>query len=265
MLPLRCKNLPSSRQELAEALDRALRQFVQKDGPIVEVHSRVFPYVDEIALNLDRARFDSLQPTRLTAVDQGKPAFEAAAVRVSGRNVALRGIPLNIQMEAFDVVFYNGTDANGDALLLIHQLGEARLTFSAQQLELENAIAQIAAAEASRHGIALEQVRLAMRARGPRSLALDLHVQARKFLVRARIDIAGQVDIDENFTLEISSLRCKGEGMIGSLACNALAPTIERLNDQSFPVASLPLGEIKIRDVRLAVADTVEITADFGV
>ena len=31
-----------------------------------------------------------------------------------------------------------------------------------------------------------------------------------------------------------------------------------------FPLMSLPLGEVQLRDVRITVADTVEITADFG-
>ena len=33
---------------------------------------------------------------------------------------------------------------------------------------------------------------------------------------------------------------------------------------KSFPLKSIPLGEIQLRDVHVAVADTVEITMDFG-
>ena len=48
------------------------------------------------------------------------------------------------------------------------------------------------------------------------------------------------------------------------LACGILEPHLQRLEGATFPLMSLPLGEIKLRDVRIAVADTVEVTADFG-
>jgi len=263
MLSLLHKDFPSSQDELAQALDKALRRFVHKEGSIVDVRARVFPYLDEIVMNLDGARFDSPPPIVSPAVNQTLPALEAALVTLGGRNVSIRGLPLNLRVEARDVVLHKGTDTNGDAMLVLHKARDGQLAILVGQLELEKAIAQIGAQEADRHGIALEQVRLAIRARGPRSLAVDLHVQARKFLLRARIDISGQVDIGESFATKIF-LKCKSDGAIGSLACNALNPIFERLNEKRFSFASLPLGEIQVRDVRLAVANTVELTADFG-
>jgi len=263
MLSLYRNDFPSSRHELAQALDKALHRFVPKGGSVVDVRARVFPYLDEIVMNFDGTRFDSSPPIPSPPVDQTKPALEAALVTLSARNVSIRGLPLNLRMEAHDVVLHKGMDTNGEAMLLWHTARDGQLAISLGQVELEKAIAQIAAREAGRHGIVLEQVRLAIRARGPRSLALDLHLQARKFLLRARIDISGQIDIDESFATKIL-LKCKSDGAIGSLACNALNPVFERLKNKSFSFASLPFGEIQVRDVRLAVANTVELTADFG-
>jgi hypothetical protein len=214
-------------------------------------------------MNFDGTRFDSPPPRPSPPVDQTKPALEAALVTLSARNVSIRGLPLDLRMEAHDVILHKGMDTNGEAMLLWHTARDGQLAISLGPVELEKAIAQIAAREAGRHGITLEQVRLAIRARGPRSLAVDLHVQARKFLLRARIDIFGQVDIDESFATKIL-LKCKSDGAIGSLACNTLNPIFERLNNKSFSLASLPLGKIQVRDVRLAVANTIELTADFG-
>jgi hypothetical protein len=103
-----------------------------------------------------------------------------------------------------------------------------------------------------------------LRARGARSVSADIRLQARKFLLRANIDISAQLDVDENFVAKISALSCKGDGAIGSLACGALDPHLRRLNGQSFSLMSLPFGELQLRDVRIAVADTIEVTADFG-
>jgi hypothetical protein len=263
MIPFFRKDFPSSKKELAQALDEALHRLVHKDGSIVNVCSRVFPYLDEIAINFDGACFDSLPPVPAPAVEPIKPAFEAAMLTLSAQKISIRGVPLDLRMEARDIVLYKGADANGDAVLLVQEVRDGQLKVSVRQLELEKAIAQIGAHEAGRHGIALEEVRLAMRARGPRSLAADVRVQARKFLLRAKIDISGQIDIDENLVMKIF-LKCKSDGAIGSLACTTLDPIFGRLNNKSFSFASLPLGEIQFRDVRLAVADTVELSADFG-
>jgi hypothetical protein len=263
MLPLFRKELPGSTNELAQAIESALRRFVQKDEPIVEVRSRVFPYLDELAINLDRARFDTFPAEPLVAIEPPKPAFEVAAVTVSGRNVSIRGIPLDVRMEGRDVILHKAADANGAAMLLLQDLRDGRLTIATEQLALEKAIAEVATREAERHGIAVEQVRLAMRACGARCLAAEVHLQVRKFLLRAGINISGQIDIDENFSAKVF-LKCKSDGAIGSLLCAALNPTFERINHKAFPLALPRLGDIRIRDVRLAVADTVELTADFG-
>jgi hypothetical protein len=263
MIRLFRKDFPSSKEELAQALNEALHRLVYKEGSIVDVRSRVFPYLDEIAINFDGARVDSLPPAPMPRAEQIKPAFEAAVVTLSAQKLSIHGVPLDLRMEARDVALHKGAEANGEAVLLIQKVRDGQVTVSVRQLELEKAIAQIGARETGRHGITLEEVRLAIRARGPRSLAADVRVQARKFLLRAKIDISGQIDIDENFVAKIF-LKCKSDSAIGSLACSALDPILGRLNNKSFSFASVLLGEIQFRDVRLAVADTVELTADFG-
>jgi hypothetical protein len=262
MLSLFRKDFPSSKNELAQALNEAFHKLVQKDGAIADVRSRVFPYLDEIAMNLDGARCDSLPPA-VSAVEQIKPAFEVAMVRLSGRNISVCGVPLDIRMQAHDVALSKGANANGEVVLLLQKVRHGQLAISVGQLELEKALAAIAAREAARRGIVLDQMHLAIRACGPRSLAADVHVQARKFLLHARVDISGQIDIDENFAAKVL-VKCKSDGSIGPLVCNVLNPIFERLNDKSFSFRSLPLGEIRIHDLRLAVADSVDLTIDFG-
>ena len=264
MIPLHRKQFPASKAELAEALDEALRRYANKSGPIVDIHSRVFPYLDGIAINLDGAQIDSLPRSAPAVVGETKLAFEAAAVTLSGRNLSARGVPLDLRMEARDVVLHKGCDENGDAVLVWQKLREGSLSISASQLNLENGIVEIARQQARKHGIVIEQVRLALRARGARSLAADVRIQARKFLLRARLDIYGQLDINEDFVVKVSELRCKSDNAVGAMACSALEPLFQKLNGKIFSLKSLPLGEIQLRDVRLAVADTVEVTVDFG-
>ena len=265
MLSLGRKDFPSPKGELAEALDDALHRFVEKPGPIVELRSRVFPYVDEIAINLDNAILDSSLPPLAKVEGEAGRAFEAAVVTVSGRKVSIRGLPFDLRMEMHDVIFDKGVDANGDAVLILHRAREGQLVMSALQLELEGAFVRLVGAKARLYGIDLERVRLAMRARGRRSLAADFQIWAKKFFARAKIDVYAQLDISNEFVLKIAQLKCKGEGKLGSFACATLQPVFQRLLEKSFALKSFPLlGDLHLRDIHVAVADTVEITIDFG-
>jgi len=264
MLPLFRKDFPSPRDDLAHALDAALHRFVQKSGPIVDLRSRVFPLVDEIRINLDGAKLDSPPPPPGKAEGKTQLAFETAAVNVNGRNISVRGVPLNLRMEMRDVVFHKGVDANGDAVLILRKAREGQLVLSAAQLVLEEAAGRLGGEKARLRGIDLEQVRLAMRARGRRSLAADIRIQAKKFFARANIDIYAQLDITNEFAAKISELKCKGDGKLSSIACSALAPFFEKLKSKTFSLKSLPLGDLQVHDIHVAVTDTVEITVDFG-
>ena len=263
MIPLGRKDVPSPKDDLAQALDAALHRFAQKSGRIVDLRSRVFPLVDEIRINLDGAKLDS--PPPLAKVEgETTPVFETVLIMVTGRNVSVRGVPIDLRMEMRDVVFHKGTDANGDAVLLVHKARDGQLVVSAAQLNLEESITRIGGARARSYGIDLEQVRLAMRARSRRSLAADIQIWAKKFFTRAKIDIYAQLDVSNEFVAKISQLKCKGDGKLGSLACTALQPLFARTTEKSFPLKSIPLGQIQLRDIHVAVTDTVELTIDFG-
>jgi hypothetical protein len=264
VIPLHRTQFPNTKAELAEAMDEGLRQYVHKTERIVTINSRVFPYLDEIAINFDGAEIDSKLPVFSKPVGETKLACEAARVNVSGRNMAIQKAPLNLQLTATDVIFHHGRDDKGEALLVVKDVRTGHLTVSAAQLDLEGAISELAQREGAKHGISIEETRVSLRARGPRSLAADVRLRARKFLFRANIDISGQIDIDEGFHACISNLKCRGDGTVGSVACGVLQPQLQQLEGQRFPLMSFPLGDVQLRDVRLAVADTIEITADFG-
>lgn len=264
MIPLAANKLPASREELARAIEEALRRHVSKSGPIVEVRSRVFPYLDELLINLDGARFDSAPGAPVRPSGENKPAFEAAVVRLSAQNISVRGVPANLLIEARDVALEKVDDANGRTVLLPQKVRDGHFTLSAVQLDLEEALTRFIEKEAEPHGITIEQVRLAIRERGPRSLAAEVRVQARKFLLRAKIDIYGRLDIDDVFAVRLSQLQCKGSGVLATRACAALQPHLDEFQARAFSLKSLPLGNTELRDLRLAVTDTVEITVGFA-
>src|ERR1043166_6073337 len=178
--------------------------------------------------------------------------------------MSLGGVPLDLRMEMRDVICDWGYDANAEAVLILRNAREGQLVVSAVQLQLEQAIIRIAGERARLYGIELERVRLFMRARGRRSIAADIQITAKKFFARAKIDIYAQLDISNEFVVKISQIKCKGDGKLGSFACAPLQPFFHRLLEKSFSLKSMPLGEIQFRDIHVAVADTVDLTVDFG-
>src|SRR4029077_15107172 len=151
-----------------------------KSSPLVDVHSRVFPYLDEIAINFDGAEFDSPPPAPPPVLGETKLACEAAIVTLSAHNVSVRGVPLDLRMEARDVVFHQGRDGNSEVVLIAHKVRDGQIVVSATQPDLENAIVEISDREARPRGIVIEQVRLTMRACGARSIAAAIGIRARK-------------------------------------------------------------------------------------
>lgn len=263
MFPLHRQSLPASKDELAAALEEALRGFVQKTGPIVDVRSRVWPYIDEVLLNLDGANFNAPFPAPATSCDASQHAFEIELVRVSARNARAYGLRFDLQGEARGVFLDRATDERGMLNLILRSAREGELTVSFAQLDLEEAVTRIASDQARQRGVTIEQVRLALRQRSARSVAAEVRIQARKF-IRAKIDIYGQVDLDDDFVARVSQLRCQGSGAIATRVCSALQPHLDRFNDRSFALKSLPLGDSELKNLELAVADTVQLRLSLG-
>ena len=122
----------------------------------------------------------------------------------------------------------------------------------------------MAASEAGKHGVAVDNVKLSLSSSGPRSLAAEVRLRGKKLFMSATLRITGAVDLDEELNARISGLDCTGEGAIASVACGFLKPHLDKLNGRVFPLMSLPLGEVRLRDVRVTVADKLSVTAEFG-
>jgi hypothetical protein len=263
VIPLRRHDLRTSQNELARAIEAELRRFVRKTGTIVDVRSRVFPYIDEIVIDLDGAEIE--RPIEPRPVIRGpiKPAFEVARIHVNARNVRFRGTPFDLRLDAGGAFLAQASDANGEIVLLPRRIGDGEICLSAAQIDLERAIASLITERARPHGITIEEVHLALRQRGSRSISGELQIQARKF-VRAKIEIFGELDVDERFVVTISHLRCHGTGAIARRACGALEPHLQRFDGRSFSLNSLPLGQTRLHDLHIAVTDRVELRLGLG-
>jgi hypothetical protein len=179
------------------------------------------------------------------------PCFAASVFATSAINAA-------------SVELYQAIDRDRQVVLVLHNAAEGRVEASVSTSDLEALIAEVAKTEAAKHGVGIDTVQLSLRSQSPRSLAAEVRLRAKKLFVSASLRITGQLDLDEELNARLSGLDCVGEGAIAGVACGVLKPHLQKLDGREFPLMSLPLGQVRLRDVRIAVGEKLSVKAEFG-
>jgi hypothetical protein len=264
MFPLFQKELPRNAQELAAALSTSLRRALNISRDPVVVREKSYPDLEEIAIDLTGATIRIDAPRPAPSDGKGEPAITAQRLSVIAQPVSAHGAAIDLALEADGIVLHQNRDADDNVVLLLHRAASGRVGVSIAHQDLETLIAELAKAESGRHGVVIEDVLLNLTSRNPRSLGAELRLQARKLFLRTTIRISGQLEIDDQLVAHISGLGCNGESTLGVLACGILAPHLQKLQARPFPLLTLSLGEIKLRDIKLQTDDGIRVTAEFG-
>ncbi len=82
--------------------------------------------------------------------------------------------------------------------------------------------------------------------------------------MRTDLRVSAQLAIDDRLVARLSQLSCAGDGAIASIACGILEPQLRKLEDRSFDLLALPMGEAVLRDVRMAANGDIKVSAEFG-
>jgi hypothetical protein len=149
-------------------------------------------------------------------------------------------------------------------MLMPARRGRRVIEITAETKDIEAAIAAVAKNEAGKHGVTIDQVRLTVKPRGARSVDGEVQLRAKKLFFSTVIKISAKLDLDDELNATVSGLKCDGEGAIGAMGCGFLEPHLKALNGRSYPLMALPLGEVRLRDVRIAATDRVTVSAEFG-
>ncbi len=265
MFPLSATTFPSSAPDLAGLLSESLQRiFITKAEPVT-IESDSYPALQSLRITLDGAQLRPVPPRPPAISGDSSPALQVAELALSGSRLSLGPATADLELTARDVRLDQSRDEKNEIVLVLRSAAEGRVSIAADKAEIEKAIAALAAVEAGRQGVTIEGVRLHLHERGPRSLSAEVEVKARKLFFSTVIRIAAQLDLDEELKATLSGLVCNGEGTIGTLACSVLAPHLQKLNGRAFSLMALPLGDIRLRDVRLAAGDRISVQAEFGV
>ncbi len=265
MFPLQNKIFPSNAAALRDALEESLRRVVRPAGQMVAVEEKQYPELAAIRVSLDGADAGDRPPPRpAPPVGNVEPGLRVENLAISGRPVRVQGAAINLSCTARDVRIGQGRDKEDNLLLVLQDAAEGNVEVAVALPDLEALVLAGAKAEAAKQGVIVESVRIELRSRSERALDAIVHVRAKKLFLRAAVRISGSVAIDEQLNAGLSELRCDGEGTLGALACGFITPHLERLNGREFSLMALPLGEVKLRDVQIAVGRELRVTAQFG-
>lgn len=267
MFPLHTTNFPTAAPDLARLMNESVqRVFATAGSPSpITVEDDSYPALQTIRIQLDNARLRPSPPRPPAVSGERKAALSAKEFALQGTDVALGPVAVDLHLVARDIRLDQARDAEQGIVLLLQSAAAGHVKIAADKADLEKAIAVAASHEAGRHGVTIEDVKLDLRPRGPRSLEGEVQLKAKKLFFNTVIRVAARLDLDVELNATISGLACRGDGAIGTLACGVLAPHLQKLDGRSFSLLALPLGEIRLRDVRLSVADKIEVQAEFGV
>jgi hypothetical protein len=264
MFPLDTDTFPASAPELARHLNASLRHLFGLSRDPVELRDKSYPHLDSLAVTLDGAVVPERPPAMPSLTATPEPALSIDVFTVTASPISVGPASVDFQLMANGVNLHRAIDRNGDIFLLLHNAADGRVEISVPVSELEALIAEVAKAEAGKRGVSLDAVELTLRSRDARSLAAEVRLRAKKLFVSATLRITGQLDLDKQLNAKISGLDCAGEGAIASVACGVLKPHLQKLDGREFALMSLPLGEVGLRDVAIALGERLSVTAEFG-
>lgn len=269
MFPLTIQRPPADVKALKDALLTSLRQMFHLPQPnrALTIAGGDVAHLQSIEINLSDAEID---------VENGPNKPQPCGQHIEGPRcdeLAIVGHPLrydealfDFELNAEDVQLEFAKDRDDGLVLLIQRAGHGAVNARITLDDLETAIYQAAEREARRHGIAIKHVRIEVdqNARKRNSLFVDVEITARK-LVSAVINIAGQIDIDDQLNVKFSKLSCEGQGIIGSMVCGFIRPHLERLTTRHIALMAFSMGKVRLQDLNVTLTDDeIRATAEFG-
>lgn len=264
MFPLYTKTFPTDADALRALLNASIQRVFTGAPEAVGVKEKKFPALAHIRLCLDRAKLRENPPPPPRTTGKTSPALSADELEIAGTDLSVGPAKVDLTLRAQNVELNQATDANGEIVLALQRATAGVVEVGLDKAELERAIAAVAKQEAGKQGVSIDDVKLTLRARGSRSVDGEVQLRGRKLFFSTVIRIAATLDLDDELIARVSGLTCKGDGTVGALACGVLAPHLQKLDGRSFPLMALPLGEVRLRDVRLAAGERISVTAEFG-
>jgi hypothetical protein len=265
MIPLGGNDFPTTPAELADALRIALREYVL----LPDEQSAVTADTDRLRIDLTGGTtLTPSGPADTSGVGQTQPGPACRSFDVLAHPIRAEGTNIHFDLTATDVRFNFDRNRAGRPVLTLAGATDGRVVARVSQSELNALVTAKAQEAAQAKGVQIERIDWTLTPLGPRSVRLDAKAAvATKALfktIRGAVAFAGRVVIDDRLVAKLSELNVAGEGMMIAMAVNMVRGKITAMEGREFPLATLALGGVKLRDVQLQVGDDLAVAAAFG-
>jgi len=267
MFPLSGTNFPTSIDELKTAIRGGLSEVLTLSNPdnTVRIDGGAWPALNRLTIDLNNATIRITQPPpKPKPRDDRQPGITVANIEVLGHPIRYARSSADFSLSASGVALDFAHDQTGRALLLLRDAASGHLEMKIDKSDLQAALLDAATAAAKPHGISIQDLQLNLTSDGPRSLAGELRVKAKKMMMSGVVLLRGRVDISDALVATLSNLACSGEGMIGGMAAAMVNTKLKSFEGKTIPLAAMSLGDTALRDLTITAGQTIAVTANFG-
>ena len=267
MFPLAGTSYPRSTDELRTAIRSSLAEVFQlpPGNSVVKIDGGTWPMLGRIVVDLSGAVLKvSEPPPRPIPQGSREPGLTVGELQILGRPIRYATSRLDLGLNARALRFDFAHDATGRAMLVLADATDGHVDLKMSKSDLQAALFAASTTAAKAHGVAIQDLQLNLTSNGPRSLAGDLRVKAKKIMMSGVVHLRGKIDIDDNLVATLSNLACGGEGVIGSMAAAMINTQLKAYEGKKIPLMAFSMGDVSLHDVRISVTDIIDVTAEFG-
>ena len=267
MFPLTGKAFPTSSDELAASIKEALAEVFTLSGKSsgVSIAGGKFPSLKTVKIDLDDATVSASEPPpKPKATGKREAGVSVEKLEVSARPINYEGTKLDLKVSGSGLRFDFGRDKKGRPLLVLTEAADGKVEAKIDREDVRELLLAGATAAGKQQGITIQDLELELTSNGPRSVAADVRVKAKKLMMSGVIRIRGQLDIDDELNATVSGLTCTGEGVVGSAASGIVQKKLAPYEGMEVPLMAFSLGDVALRDLKIAVKESVRVTAAFG-
>ena len=267
MLPLAGSVVPSSHLTLAEAINDGLASRDLRPRQVL-VEGGTFPEIDLLRVDLTGAQISrasnlkSAAPTGNSGSEY--PQLQVKRIELKADPIHFEKTPLHLQLDATDATLALADNGAGTKLLMLSEAASGRVSVTTHMSDVEKLVHELVADAAAKQGIEIKETRVKTTSLSPRALTFEVELTAKMFIMRAKIVISGKLQVDDDLNAHLSELACGGDGMIANAANALLKPHFQKAQSRAFPLMTLSLGSVKLRDISLSSGSTVHLTATFA-
>jgi hypothetical protein len=267
MFPLAGKEFPSTSEDLATSIEAALGDVFtlpKNKGVSIEGGAK-FPRLKAVRINLDGASVSAKQPPpKPKPTGKRQSAVQVDKLELTGQPIRYEQTKLNLKVSGTGLAFDFARDKKGKPLLVLADAEAGKVEAKISRKDIETLLTEAATVLAKQQGITVQDLDLHLEQHGPRSVATEVRVKAKKLLMSGTIVITGKLDIDDELIATVNDLNCTGEGMVGTVAAGIVQKHLKGYDGTTIPLMTFSLGDVALRDLKIRVKESLEVSASFG-